>query len=159
VGSLGPQVEGKFEFVGYRNQLDRARRFLERMKASNLDAVESQDMTWTFFQNCWHVKDWLKHDLLVTKQQKDAAIKMAEQSPVLRICRGLCNGTKHFLSDGATHDHIAYIMHAQPPGAPDIPNVIDCVIDDGSGLQVSGRKLAEDCIVEWERILESQGLA
>lgn len=153
------KVETRSGHIGYRHQLDRARRFLERMKASNSDATESQDMFWAFFQNCWHIKDWLKRDPLASDEQKNTAIARAHESPTLRLCQELCNGTKHLLELGATTDHMAYTMHARPPGAPDIPNEIDCIIDDGKGNQLSGRRLAEDCIAEWERILQSQGLA
>lgn len=151
-------VQCRIEYVGYHQQLDRARRFLERMKASNLNATDSQDMAWAFFQNCWHVKDWLKNDLLAPKEQKDRAIKMAHKSPTLKICRELCNGTKHLLERGAIPHHMAYRMHLSPPGAPDIPNEIDCIVNDGHGNQISGKELAEQCIAEWERILQSQGL-
>jgi hypothetical protein len=154
-----PAMEGKFGYFGYCAQLDRSRRFLERMKASSLDPLESQDMAWAFFQNCWHVKDWLKMDLIVHEQPKRVAIDMAHQSPILKICQELCNGTKHLLTHAAIDDHIAYTMHARPPGAADIPNEIDCIIDDGTGRRLSGKNLAEDCIAEWERILQSQGLA
>src|ERR1035441_4160378 len=139
--------------TGYRDQLDRTRRFLDRMKISNQCGTEFQDMAWAFFQNCWHIKDWLDNDPLATDQQKKAAIGMAHQSQTLRICQDLCNGTKHLELDsahsgsGASHHHIAYKMHLMPPGAPeDIPNEIDCMIDDGYGNQISGKKLAEKCI-------------
>jgi len=36
---------------------------------------------------------------------------------------------------------------------------IDCIFDDGHGNSISGKRLALDCIAEWERILQSQGLA
>jgi hypothetical protein len=36
---------------------------------------------------------------------------------------------------------------------------IDCIIADGYGKLISGKQLARDCIAEWERILQSQGLA
>jgi hypothetical protein len=35
---------------------------------------------------------------------------------------------------------------------------MDCLIDNGAGVLVSGRLLAHQCIAEWESILQSQGL-
>jgi len=47
--------------TGYRHQLDRARRFLDRIEQSyeefgDMDPVDFQDNMWSFFQHCWHVK-------------------------------------------------------------------------------------------------------
>ena len=123
-------------------------------------------MAWAFFQNCSHVKDWVDNDPLVSDPTKRAIISMAEgQSKALTICQDLCNGTKHRKlkiarpGSGAVPDHGAYTMHLMQAGSTeDMPNEIDCMIDDGNGIRISGKKLAEECIAEWERILMSQGL-
>jgi hypothetical protein len=152
--------------VGYRHQLDRARRFLDRVQADyagleEINEVEFQDMMWSFFQHCWHIKDWLYHDPLASSTQKDAAIAMAHQAGgALMICRDLCNGTKHLnLRDpgsgaGAAHQYVDMNI---VPGQGRFE--IDCIFDDGYGNLMSGKRLAQDCIAEWERILGSQGLA
>lgn len=146
--------------VGYRNQLDRARRFLDRIQMTpedwaDMDDVEFQDMMWAFFQNCWHIKDWLKNDPLVSQALKDAAIQDAHQSQHLKMCQELCNGTKHLgARAGASHHHINTTII---PGAG--IRDMDCVVDDGTGQFISGKQLASDCIAEWERILSSHGLA
>ena len=151
--------------VGYRHQLDRARRFLDRVLVGyegleDLNEVEFQDMMWAFFQNCWHVKDWLHHDPLASTGQKTSAIALAHQSGALTICRDLCNGTKHLnltnpgSGAGASHQYVDMNI---VPGHGRFE--IDCIFDDGYGNLMSGKRLAQDCIAEWERILGSQGLA
>jgi hypothetical protein len=146
--------------VGYRHQLDRARRFLERVEMTtedwaDMDDVEFQDMMWAFFQNCWHVKDWLKNDPLVSQVVKDAAIQLAHKSQYLKMCQELCNGTKHLdARPGASHHHVNTTII---PGAG--IRDLDCIVDDGSGKLISGKQLATDCVAEWERILGWQGLA
>jgi hypothetical protein len=151
--------------VGYRHQLDRARRFLDRVQRGyegleDLDDVEFQDMMWSFFQHCWHVKDWMRHDPLASDAQKEAVIKLAHQSGALMICRDLCNGTKHLNlshpSSGAGASH-QYVDMDIDTGMGRYE--LDCIIDDGHGKQMSGKQLARECIAEWERILQSQGLA
>src|SRR5437773_2615983 len=103
--------------TGYRHQLDRARRLLDRVEhpsgdddldLSNINEVDFQDMMWAFFQNCWHVKDWIKNDPSMVMATKTAVIDMAEkQSPVLQMGRQLCNATKHLgPRPGAHHDHV-----------------------------------------------------
>jgi hypothetical protein len=150
--------------TGYRHQLDRARRFLDRAERSfedlsEMDEVEFQDMMWSFFQHCWHVKDWVRHDPLATDIQKNAVIRTVEQSTTLGMCRDLCNGTKHLKlhpRSGPTAQH----RHIETTIAPERGHLeIDCILDDGAGNLISGKQLARDCITEWERILESEGLA
>jgi hypothetical protein len=151
--------------TGYRHQLDRARRFLDRVERpagedeldlANMDDVAFQDMMWAFFQNCWHVKDWIFHDPLVPKAIKDAVIDLAHHhSPDLKMCQQLCNGTKHLgPRPGASHHHTDMTIVPEQGRFE-----MDCMIDDGRGNLVSGKELARRCISEWERILKSQGLA
>lgn len=158
-------IQTRAGHIGYRDQLDRARRFLERIRRGyegieDMDDVEFQDMVWSFFQHCWHVKDWLHHDPLASTAQKAAAIALAHQSDALMMCRDLCNGTKHLnLSHpssgvGASHQYVDMDIDTGVGRYE-----VDCIIDDGHGTLISGKRLARDCIAEWERILASQGLA
>jgi len=147
--------------AGYRHQLERTRRFLGRVYnliqadwGTTGNQVYFQDMMWAFFQNGWHVKDWIEHDPIVPRATQDTAIAMAHNSPDLMVCRELCNGTKHLgkIPGQASHSHI------------DSENVdgftvdMHCVIEDGGGKLISGKELAQRCLAEWDRILTSQNL-
>jgi hypothetical protein len=145
--------------VGYRHQLDRVRRFLDRVDGPQANDVEFQDMMWAFFQNCWHLKDWVENDALASEAQKTAVIDHAHASALLGICRELCNGTKHLglgrkpsSGTGAAHDHVAISI------VPGESSTIDCIVQDGFGNPISGKQLARDCVAEWERILQCEGL-
>jgi len=55
----------------YHEQLARVRRFLARVENLSVNPkfelppekqTEYEDMLYAFFQNCWHLKDWIKHD-------------------------------------------------------------------------------------------------
>jgi hypothetical protein len=154
----------KHHRYGYLDQLNRARRFLKRMKDANRSGEEFQDMAWAFYQNCWHVTDWLVNDLRLGDRTHRKRFKdLAKASIPLTICRALCDGTKHKNFDlnnkGAPSHYIAYTMHLSPLGASgEKPNEIDFVIHNAVGF-ASGTKLADECIAEWERILKSEGLA
>ncbi len=157
---MATHVQSRAGHIGYRDQLDRTRRFLDRIEqpAYGLDGrrmtdVDFQDMVWAFFQNCWHVKDWVRHDPLVDQATKDAVWARVDQSVVLGICKQMCNGTKHLgVRPGASHDHIDTTIE---PGGQ---TTMDCLIDDGAGALVSGKVLARQCVHEWESILQSHGL-
>jgi hypothetical protein len=151
-------------YAGYRHQLDRARRFLARVEqmrwfdadSEDISEHDFQDMMWAFFQNCWHVKDWVCNDKHLNGVQKDSVIIMAHQSTELMACRDLCNGTKHLgEKPGARHGHIDTIFNA--PGGQPLQR--DCIVENASGTEVSGVELGRACIAEWERIFASQNLS
>jgi hypothetical protein len=140
----------------YRDQLDRVRRFLARMQRE-ADQAEFQDMAWSFFQHCWHLKDWINSDRVLVNDAQRRPINAAAHvagSP-LRLCQDLCNGTKHLGSrPGARQHHMAYTLFAWARRSE-----MDCIIDDGHGHLISGKQLAAECVAEWERILRAQGLS
>jgi hypothetical protein len=133
---------------GYREQLDRVRRFLERIEGRHRSHVEFKDIMWSFFQHCWHLFDWLQHDRVVSEAQKQAVKAKVRASALLAMCRDLCNGASHAPHEPLTRD-----------GVRRLAGRMDCLIHDGFGNLISGKKLAGDCLAEWLRILESQGLA
>ena len=57
----------KAGYTGYRDQLDRAHRMLDRVEtaasqqdwATEFNDLEFQDDMWNLFQACWHIKDWV----------------------------------------------------------------------------------------------------
>lgn len=159
-------VRSKTGYTGYRDQLDRARRLLDRVEkwASDLDwgtgfnEHDFQDDMWNFFQACWHVKDWVKHDPLVSQPVKDAIKLEVESNPYLLKCHDICNGTKHLelttpRGGGARYDSTESIHQSG------FVVSADCWIDDGTGKLYSGKELARRCIAEWEQILQSHVLA
>lgn len=116
-------------------------------------------MMWAFFQNCWHLKDWVRNDPLASDAQKKSVIDQAHASVLLGICRDLCNGTKHLKLDrkpssgtGAAHHHVNITI------TPGESSSMDCKVEDGHGNLISGKQLARDCVADWERILQSEGL-
>jgi hypothetical protein len=99
---------GDYPARAYLQQLDRAHRFLQRYRSvvfyrpggEQADWYTIDDLLWAFFQNCWHVKDWLGHDPTVPPAQRRAAAEAAEADPDLQIIADLANGAKHFLVRG-----------------------------------------------------------
>lgn len=131
--------------TGYRDQLDRVRRFLHRMQDAHEGEVEFQDMAWSFFQQCWHLKDWLRHDPLVPPAVKDTVLRKVGQSITLGLCEDLCCANRRLSAPG-TASRAASAHY-------------DCVVDDGRGSALMARSFAQACVAEWEVILHSCGLA
>ena len=142
---------------GYRDQLDRARRFLERVEAPGArpDAYY-QDDVWAFFQNCWHLKDWLLNDPRLNQETKTKITAAASAARCLMICSDITNGTKHYLLKeprvGARHSHTNTRIE------PGREAIVDCLIELEDGTWLSARKIARECLTEWERILTELNL-
>ena len=85
----------------YEEQLERVARYyarIERMYAGqpHTGAVEELiDDAYAFFQNCYHVKDWLKNDPNYTKHSPREIEAYVTATPALSLCADLCNGLKH----------------------------------------------------------------
>lgn len=52
------------------------------------------DTVYAFFQNCFHIKDWVHHDNEV-RFPKKMLNEFINNHPELKICGSLCNCTKH----------------------------------------------------------------
>jgi hypothetical protein len=150
---------------GYRAQLDRARRFLERVQSTEPRRdVDYQDDVWAFFQNCWHIKDWLEHDRRVPEVVRDSVKKAAYKSRVLRVCADVANGTKHLKLTRRDGKRVrARAVHRwtnteMTPGGD--PTKIDCMLEFPRRKDKfrSAREVADECLREWVRLLEAHGL-
>jgi hypothetical protein len=49
-----------------------------------------------FFQNCWHLKDWIKNDDTIPANVRAAIAREAEKIESLQFCADLANISKHF---------------------------------------------------------------
>ena len=141
------------ECCGYQDQLERARRALQRMHGPSSTPLEFQDSSWSFFQHCWHLRDWLRHDPWVPEVAKVSVLERVGKSAVLQTCRALCHGSKHLRAIPAASVDLAAtvttrsaIHRESPPG-------------EGSRIFVAGAAFANECLAEWESILRGAGLA
>jgi len=152
--------------IGYRSQLDRTRRFLDRVQSADPRRdVDYQDDVWAFFQNCWHIKDWLKHDYRVPKRTRDRVIAAAHASRILQVCRDMANGTKHRKLTGRDKGRPqprARAMHlwTSTTIVPGGPTTMDCLLKfPHRKVRVrSARAVAAECVKEWLEILQTHGL-
>ena len=150
----------------YRAQLDRVQRMRKRFDVKHesqdaaQDAQDAQDIMWSFFQNCWHLKDWVREDKVLTTQAQRDAIHTEAHLPgsPLRHCQALCIATKHLgPRPGAKHKRMNINIFAGWGGGGR-PN-IELIVDLGDGNEMSGHDLADQCIAEWKRIFTEQNLS
>ena len=139
--------------TGYRAQLDRTHRFLARVLSFGPHPypIEYQDDVWAFFQNCWHLTDWVENDSELKSDLRKRIRKAWLASTLLNmVCRDMANGTKHLAlrkrrRPRAAHAHLR------------ITRYVDCLIDTPTG-QRSARDVARECVNEWIQILTAVNL-
>ena len=78
----------------WTEQLERVGRWLRRAENQNREREEYEDDLWAFFQNCWHLKDWIKNDSVAAVDEEEIE-REANSRHMLRVCADLANGTKH----------------------------------------------------------------
>lgn len=136
----------------YLDQLARVRRFLRRIETHNRPAVDYDDDIWLFYQNCWHLKDWIKNDTTVPITVRRTLEDKLKQCPELMICADLANATKHLELKtprvGAKHHHKNYRVVVGGPRS------IEYFIDRGDGTRIDGLALARECVRQWEALLK-----
>jgi hypothetical protein len=83
----------------YKQQYDRVGRFFSRLTNQNRSQIDYEDDLWAFFQNCWHLKDWIKIDLTIPQNIRGKIEKEARKYKYksLRIAADLAIRSKHFI--------------------------------------------------------------
>lgn len=94
--------------MDYKEQVERTRRWLNRLQnaASHENDIneplppgkheEYEDYLYAFFQNCWHIKDWIMADIGAPGTLRDAVKRVEKEKPdALRLCADVANGSKH----------------------------------------------------------------
>jgi hypothetical protein len=83
----------------YREQFARLQRSYQRFteiaqgRDHDRDSDHYEDEVYVFFMNCYHLKDWLKHD---TAFSGGGAVEaFINATPDLQICADICNAHKH----------------------------------------------------------------
>lgn len=84
---------------GWRDQYDRMVRWKSRLVRTASDSqevgawdVEFWDTAMAFFQNAYHVRDWIVYELPGLRKDLDREIGLSE---ALAYCADIANGTKH----------------------------------------------------------------
>ncbi len=142
----------------HREQLERVRRFLNRVRSEGRDSIDYEDDLWAFFQNSWHLKDWIKNDPSIPEESRARLLEAAEASEDLKICADLANRSKHFELRNKRRDAKVTSRNLTVfPGA-DRPSESTHIITLDDGSKQVAQELAERVVAKWVEILESEDL-
>ena len=86
----------------FRQQFDRVTRWYDRFaqidsgKVHNMATDSYEDEVYSFFLNCYHLKDWIINDPSVSVAQTTVE-SFINCSQELSLCADICNGLKHLV--------------------------------------------------------------
>ena len=140
------------------HRMERALNNLDRIYSGSSGAIPAEDCRDTvlsFFQNCYHLKDWLINDASGTFR-KDAVENFVNVSRELRLCADLCNGSKHLKLTKPPRSNENPRLGAQSVtvdlGAE--RNMYSFAVDTTSG-QIDALVLARQCCGLWRGFIKS----
>jgi hypothetical protein len=137
--------------TNWMSQYERMSRSYDRLSKTYTSSVEYDDDFQHFFQDCWHLKDWIKNDPSVSLDIDIEAEVKAHKA--LRITADLANGCKHFVRDN--HREGAYVTeksvtaHLAQNRGVDVAHIV--TLSDGT--RVSAQNVAKEAVAAWESIL------
>ena len=145
--------------MSWREQFDRVERFLRRIENLSEDRNEYEDSLWAFFQNCWHLKDWIKNDPQVPPAVQQSVEDSVKESPALMICADLANRSKHFSLERIRRDaNIPGRVWEAFIGGPDAVTTwhYRVTLDDHS--ERKALEVAREAVADWKGLLSKWGL-
>jgi hypothetical protein len=99
VGTFRPSNEPVRVHSNHNISSNTNKRIQESINKNDMIIIlESVDMIYAFFQNCYHLKDWIKADKPQLKREVENLFKESNKDPdvlCMKVCADLCNGSKH----------------------------------------------------------------
>lgn len=116
--------------------------------------VDRLDVLLTFFQNCYALRDWIQNDERAPKTDLDTLMSSSE---ALRICRDICNGSKHLTISHPSIDADFSIGREYIPCSlvTGLPSPHRWFIVAGTEKH-DVLELAGECMKTWELFLEER---
>jgi hypothetical protein len=150
----------------HREQFARVERYLARFKEfvqghpHTRSSEHYQDDVYAFFQNCYHLKDWIKHDPACAGWQPHVE-DVIDESADLSLCADLCNGLKHLSltrgqRSGQSPEFAQVAVHVIVADAfterESVHLQSTYTIRTATGL-LDGYELAQRCVAAWRRYI------
>jgi hypothetical protein len=143
----------------WRQQYERMVRSYQRVRVPQANTEAYTDDLYHFFQDCLHLKDWLKNDESVPAGLRARIEGIVNNSEALRIVADVANSTKHFTLSKRRRGGAEIVGRDVSANIGAKPSVTARHrIEDDSGATFVGEDVAGKAIDEWRRILAAFGL-
>lgn len=147
--------------TSYIDQFERMKRYFTRFKQINDGKTHNQssknydDDVYAFFQNCYHLKDWIKNDPECSNWSK--VENFINQNGDLSICADLCNALKHLiLTKPRSIENPAFAgghITLKITDGFEVKESVDISIKykvSASSGDIDAFQLAERCVTAWD---------
>jgi len=134
---------------------------LEEISNGREDTRESdyyEDVLYAFFQNCFHLKDWAINSGALSK---DIINDFIESNTDMKICRDLCNGSKHLVINNPSIDSNVSVnrrKYSISIGGGPTKIEIHYFVRTGNYPPLDAFDLATNCSIQWEILLKKHNL-
>jgi hypothetical protein len=135
---------------GWKAQLDRMRRWHHRASGAT-DPTDRYDFLCAFFENAFHLRDWLQDSGAVTANTLQAFFDANED---MRLCRDLANSHKHYSLRSPSQPVPPSEAHEYAPGIGNLNSDVSLVILS-DGKKHDAFELAGRVLNLWERFITS----
>lgn len=170
---------------GWRDQYERMLRSHKRLKEaagpSNIGSDEARDALYRFFQDAYHLKDWIKQDPALTSANKSDIEALFNRTIHMQITVDLCNATKHLrltttrtgdFSTTVARQHVTVFLppfetrvelpgssaRADPPSLPTVTKAVHRWEVVANGSYHDALQIADNVVAEWESWLRGKSL-
>ena len=125
------------------------------------DSDNFKDQISHFFQDCFHLKDWIKKDEPRLKQKVEDLFDKTNGIESFKICADFANREKHAEAVIRTRIDSNTSIKTQSVkvaiGSPVVSYYSWQIMAGGNYYDVF--KLAKDCMREWQKFIQSEGLS
>jgi hypothetical protein len=140
----------------WKAQFARLERAYSRITQPYQSSVAYEDDLQHFFQDCWHLKDWIKNDPGSGVAERIESVVASHRA--LRIVADLANGSKHLRRhsgrEGAYVTSNSVTVHLGQAKPIDVEYVITLA----DGTTMIAQTLAQEAFTTWQSILRDLGL-
>jgi hypothetical protein len=108
-----------------------------------------------FFLNCYHLKDWIKHDGTVPVSRQQQVEALINSSRGLKLCADICNGLKHLrltTSRSGENPVFGRKQFAVTLGTEPTTISLKYEVDTDSG-PTDAFEIATECVQAWDRFV------
>jgi len=158
IGEILPSIH---KYQGWEGQYYRMRRWFEKFQKTqpgnfeDPQINEEHDILYACFQNIFYMKDWLHHSAKISKAELNNFININLE---LKICRDICNGTKHFNLNSASVDDDFTIIREYNPFHKILEQDECHLIILTGGHKFELKHLAWQCINLWDEFIRDHNL-
>lgn len=146
--------------TSYPDQLARVERFLVRIEGPEGSSTDYDDDFWSFFQHCWHLKDWILNDDAAPAKMRESVMAFVKANQALQICADLANRSKHlrveakrgrppWVGAAPVARNVTIMLHNDRAAESQSEHVI--ALQDGT--RVVGLDVAREAVSAWQTFI------